>query len=90
MARSSPFQGGELGSKPSRSTESKKMDKVIFWIKQKGLVNLGLAGVALFLFVAGLKFFAGGFAGFFVCRNYNAIKNIWKTDIRTLIKGPKT
>ena len=66
------------------------MDKVIFWIKEKGLVNLGLAGVALFLFVTGFKFFAGGFAGFFVCRNYNAIKNIWKTDIRTLIRRSKT
>lgn len=62
------------------------MDKVIYWIKEKGLVNLGLLAISLFLFIAGFKFFAGAFAGFFICRNYNAIKDIWRTDI---LKGSR-
>lgn len=62
------------------------MSKVIYWIKEKGLVNLGLLAIAIFLFISGFKFFAGGFAGFFICRNCNAIKNIWTTDI---MKGPR-
>lgn len=62
----------------------KLLKKFNFWRKKKGLTNLGLGLVVVFLLFKGLPFIAGGVLGWLVNVNFLAIKEIYKTEVEKL------